>query len=81
MTATLVLTDEQIVTLFQQLAPRAKRSVLYLLAEGAEPSQSSRFDLMTDRFRRSAAERGLDWDQMSEDEREQSIDDLVHEDR
>jgi hypothetical protein len=30
---------------------------------------------------RSCAERGLDWDKMSDDRREALVDDLIHEDR
>ncbi|HXG09344.1 MAG TPA: hypothetical protein VNK04_06100 [Gemmataceae bacterium] len=32
-------------------------------------------------LRRIAAERGLDWDKMSEEDREAFVDDLVHENR
>jgi len=34
-----------------------------------------------EQLRRACTERGLDWDKMSEDQREALVDDLVHEDR
>jgi hypothetical protein len=34
-----------------------------------------------DRLRQVCAQRGLDWDKLTEDERERLIDDLMHEDR
>jgi hypothetical protein len=81
MTATLLLTGEQILSLFAQLDPRAKREVLYQLAEAADHNRAARMAVANAALRRRAAERGADWMQMSEEERESLIDDLVHEDR
>jgi hypothetical protein len=81
MTATLVLTGEQIVSLFEQLEPQAKRNVLYLLAEKAAQRRAARMTLAEAKFRLRAAKDGLDWDTMSEQEREDFVDDLVHEER
>ena len=81
MTATLLLTGEQILSLFAQLDPRSKREVLYQLAEHADHSRPTRMTVADAALRRRATERGADWMQMSEEERESLIDDLVHEDR
>ncbi len=81
MTATLLLTGEQILSLFAQLDPRVKREVLYQLAETADHNRAARMAVADAALRRRSAERGADWMQMSEEERESLIDDLVHEDR
>ena len=81
MTATLLLTGEQILSLFAQLDPRSKREVLYQLAENADHRRTTRMAVADAALRRRAAERGADWMQMSEEERESLIDDLVHVDR
>ncbi len=79
MTATLILTEEQILHLFAQLEPQHKRSVLYQLAETAGARRAARMSSAETKLRQSATERGLKWDQMSEEEREAFVDDLVHE--
>lgn len=81
MTATILLTGEQILSLFAQLDPRSKREVLYQLAENAGQQRATRMAVADAALRRRAAERGADWLQMSEEERDALIDDLVHEDR
>jgi hypothetical protein len=78
---TLELTDEQVMELVKQLPPERKREALFALAEAARARREERLDYAEAQLRRLCAERGLDWDAMSEDEREAFIDDLVHEDR
>jgi hypothetical protein len=78
MTATLTLTHEQLLSLFAQLDPRAKREVLYQLAEDAVARRESRMAAAEEALQRRAAERGLKWEQMSEDERAALVDDLIH---
>jgi hypothetical protein len=78
---TLELTDQQVVELVKQLPPERKREALLALAEHAAERRDERMQLAESRLRRTCAERGLDWDQMSEEERESFVDDLVHEDR
>jgi hypothetical protein len=75
------LTDEQVIELVKQLPPERKRTVLLILAEEARAQREARLDYAEAQLRRLCAERGLDWDAMSEEEREAFIDDLVHEDR
>ncbi len=51
------------------------------LTEDAATKRQSLAEYAEDRLRSVASERGLDWDRMSEEQREEFIDDLIHEDR
>ena len=75
------LTDEQVLSLVRQLPPVRQRAALLALAAGAAERRAERMEYAETQLRRICAERGLDWDKLSEDEREAFIDDLVHEDR
>jgi hypothetical protein len=74
---TVELTDQQVVDLVRQLPADRKREALLALAEGRD----GRLTYAETQLRRLSAQRGLNWDQMSEEQREAFIDDLVHEDR
>ena len=77
--ATLSLSDEQVVQLVKQLPPRAKQRVLLdLNAERDDWWQAAAREGEQD-MRRLAAERGLDWNTLSEAEREAFVDKLLHE--
>lgn len=78
---TLELTDEQVVALIKQLPPERKRAALLALAEDARTRREARLKYAESQLRRLCAQRGLDWDAMSEEEREAFVDDLIHEDR
>ena len=78
---TVELTDQQVVELVKQLPPDSKRAALFALAAEAAGHRDERMQFDESQIRRVCAERGLDWDKMSEDERESFIDDLIHEDR
>jgi hypothetical protein len=77
----LELTEEQVVNLVKQLPPDRQRAALLALAAGAGQRRQERIMYAEEQLRRVSTERGLNWDTMSEDERETFIDDLVHEDR
>jgi hypothetical protein len=77
----LELTDEQVVDLVRQLPPDRRRAALLALAAGAGERRAERMEHAEAQLRAVCAERGLDWEKMSEDEREAFIDDLIHEDR
>lgn len=77
----LELTDQQIVDLVKQLPPERKREALLALAQDAAARRDERMKNGEAQIRRACAERGLDWDKMSDDEREAFFDDLVHEGR
>jgi hypothetical protein len=77
----LELTDEQIVELVQQLPPNRPEALFKLILMkrwGAWVDLSSYGE---ERVRAAAAQRGRDWETMTDDEREAFIDDVVHEDR
>lgn len=77
----LELTDEQVVELVKQLPPEHQRAALLALAAGATQQREQRMKYAEEQLRRVAAERNLDWDKMSEPQREALVDDLMHEDR
>lgn len=77
--ATLSLSDEQVVQLVKQLPPQSKQRVLADLTAERDPWwQSAARDGEKD-MRRLAAARGLDWDTMTEAQRETFVDDILHE--
>lgn len=78
---TLELTDQQVVELVKQL-PKDRQATLVrslLAQQWPEWNELTRFG--EERIRIVAAQRGRDWDAMSDEERESFVDDLVHEDR
>ena len=77
----LELTDEQVVDLVRQLPPERQRAALLALASGAAGRRAERMQFAEEQLRRRCAERGLDWDRMTDDEREAFVDSLIHEDR
>lgn len=79
--ASVELTTEQVVNLVRQLPPERKRDVLLALAADAQSLREQRTASAEQELRRLSAERGLDWDSMTDDQREALADDLIHEDR
>ena len=77
----LELSDEQVVELVKQLPLERQREALLALAAGASQRREERIRFAEGQLRRVSAERGLVWDTMSEDQRQDFIDDLLHEDR
>ena len=78
---TVNLTTEQIIDFIQQIPPEAKLTVLTKLAEQAHAEHTEQIQYGEAKIRKVCAARGLDWDAMTEEERIDFIDDLVHEDR
>ena len=77
----LELSNAQVVELVKQLPPERQRAALMALAAGATQRHEERMQDAEAQLRRVGAERGLEWDKMSEGQREDFIDDLLHEDR
>jgi len=77
--ATLSLTDDQVVQLVKQLPPQAKKRVLTDLTAERDDWWQAAARLGEEDMRRLAKARGLNWDAMSEDQRERFVDDLLHE--
>lgn len=66
------------IDLARQLPPSPKRAALFSLAQEAARQRDERMAYAETQLRQLATERGLDWDALSEDEREAFIDDLLH---
>jgi hypothetical protein len=77
----LQLSEALVVNLIKQMPPDQKREALFALAEGATERREERMRFAESQLRRVAGERGLDWDKMSDEDREALVDDLMHEDR
>jgi hypothetical protein len=78
--ATLILSDEQVIELVKQL-PIGRQVEVFrflLLQQWGKWESLSRYG--AEKARLVDQEKGLDWDVMTEEEREAFIDDVVHED-
>jgi TRAP-type C4-dicarboxylate transport system substrate-binding protein len=73
------LSDEQIVELILQLPPERQRAVLQMLSAARDAWWQRVLAEGEQQMRRLCAERGLNWDAMTEEERESLVDDLIHE--
>ena len=78
---TLSVTDEQILELIRQLPSERRRRILSELARESPDQREERRRRTEQRLREVAAQRGLLWDQMDDDQRMALVDDLIHEDR
>lgn len=78
---TLTLNNEQIVALVRQLPPDQKFSVLLALAENSGARRAANMEKAEVRLRELAREKGLEWDQLAEEDRIAFVDGLVHESR
>lgn len=78
---TLTLTDEQVIELVKQLPPNQQAELFQFLLQQRWDKWEKLSRAGQEGARRAAAERGKNWDTMTEDEREAFIDDIVHEDR
>lgn len=75
----LPLDETQVITLARQLTPAGKRALLRTLLPDLDELDRL-VEYGNQRIRQIAAQRGLDWDTLSEDERMQLVDDLKHDD-
>jgi hypothetical protein len=75
----LELNDEQVISIVRQLPAARKRTALLALAQDSQARREERMQSGEAQLRRASAKRGLDWDRMSENEREAFVDDLLHE--
>ena len=81
MNLTVELTTDQVVGFVQQMPAEERRALLLAIAEQAAANREVRIDHAEARLWQLCADRGLDWAVMTEAERENFVDDLVHEDR
>lgn len=77
MNATIELTTEQLIDFIQQMPPKEKRAVLVALAERTSVGEEERMKYAESQVRQLCVSRGLDWDTMTEKEREDFIDDIA----
>jgi hypothetical protein len=75
------LTDEQVLNLVKQLPPERQRAALLTLAGATPERRAERMKYAESQLRRVSSERGLNWESMSEQQRQNFVDDLMHEDR
>ena len=80
MNLTLELTTEQVIDLIQQMPPEEKFLVVRALTKETPAEREERMKYAESKVRKACAARGLDWDTMTEDERLDFINDIVHED-
>ena len=81
MDLTIKLTTKQVIDFIQQIPPEDKLAVLTTLAEQAHAEHDEQIRYGEAKMRKVCAARGLDWDAMTEEERINFIDDIIHEDR
>lgn len=75
----LEVSEAQIVEWVQQMSPEAKQDVLRALIPRLDTFEAL-IDYGEERMHALVRERGIDWDSMSEQEREGIIDELLHKD-
>ncbi len=75
----LTLSNEQVIDLFKQLPEDQKREVYKILILSQSDRWESLSNYAIDKARIVAKERGYNWETMTEDEREEFIDNIVHE--
>jgi hypothetical protein len=74
------LTDEQVVSLVSRLPAVRKRAALLALAQESQARRDARFELGEEQLRKACQQHGKDWDSLTEDEREEFVNQLLHED-
>lgn len=77
--AVLTLNDDQILALVRQLSKESRDWLFNQLLSEQWPQWAELAGYGRERARTLAASRGRNWDQMSEAEQEQFIDEVVHE--
>jgi hypothetical protein len=76
---TLNLSDQQVVELVKQLPPDTKQVVLNALIAERELWWNGIVTKNEESLRLLASQRGLDWDSMPEEKREEFVDEILHE--
>ncbi|HKQ78049.1 MAG TPA: FHA domain-containing protein [Blastocatellia bacterium] len=71
--------EEQLREWVSQLAPEHRQLLLMMLTEDDRLQRSARLDFAVSQLRKMCKQRGLDWDQMAEGERESFLDNLIRE--
>ena len=74
----LELTVKQVIDLVKQLPKEEKSAVLHALNQDREIASEDRSNREEQKLRALSAERGLDWDRLSEDDREVLAKSFLH---
>lgn len=74
----LPVSEHQVIALARQMTPDGKRTLLRNLIPEMD-ALDRLVDYGDQRIRALCASRGLDWDEFSDDERMQLLDDMMHE--
>jgi hypothetical protein len=77
----LELSGEKVVELVKQLPPERQLAAILALASGAGECRDKRMQYAEGHLQLLSAGRGLKWDKISYDQRQDFVDDLLHEDR
>ncbi len=75
----LTLTDEQVIELVKELPPKKQEELLKILLTQPWSSWANLTQDAPEKARQAAAQRGKNWDTMTEAQREEFIDELLHE--
>lgn len=81
MEVTIKLTTEQIINSIQQLPGEDKLAVVLALAKESMPRRAERMQYLESKVRDVCTKRGLNWDTMTDEDRQDFINAIVHEDR
>lgn len=76
----LELSEEQVINVVKQLTPQGKQAVFRALHVEGDALWEQTVTRGEEQMRRLCADRGMDWDNMNETEREKFVDVLLHED-
>ena len=76
-TVTLTVAESQLIEWVRQLSPRAKQNVLRALVPDLDELDGL-VDYGSQRMRQRCAERGIDWDNLTEEERQRLVDEWLH---
>jgi hypothetical protein len=73
--------ERQVLDIIGTLTAERRRLVLYELAKDSKEAWQQNTAYAEQQMRRLAGERGQDWDRMTDERRQQFVDDLLHEER
>jgi hypothetical protein len=71
--------ERQVLDIIGSLSAERRRLVLYELARDSEDAWRRNTAYAEQQLRKLADERGQDWDQMDDQQRQRLVDDLLHE--
>ena len=73
--------EQHVLDIIGTLPVERRRVLLYELAKDSEDAWQRNTAYAEQQLRKLAAERGQNWDEMTDQQRQEFVDDLLHEDR